>query len=203
MERMRKLDTAGRGIRDAASIRGYSLKEQALEVESWIGGVWTKDIGSRGHWDMSFDQPPSHSVTRGIKPFFVPFDGWLYNLHFAEHGVVPLFSGAVPDKSRSTPDAKEHNGRPEVIGWAYERPDGGRSFAFTGCDLHRNWQVESQRRMVTNGILWTAKLEVPESGAKVDLDPADLAKNLDDKPKPAPKAEAVKPAAPAEPAPKP
>ena len=78
----------------------------------------------------------------------------------------PAAHRPVPDKSRTTPDARAHNGRAETIGWAYERPDGGRSFAFTGCDLHRNWQVESQRRLVVNGILWTAKLEVPEAGAR-------------------------------------
>jgi hypothetical protein len=202
MERMRKLMAAGTGfvmLHQSVDIP----EEQAPEVEKWIGGVWTKDIGSRGHWDMAFDQFPSHPITRGVKPFFVPFDGWLYNLHFAEHGVVPLFTGVVPDKSRSTPDAKEHNGRAETIGWAYERSDGGRSFAFTGCHMHKNWQLESQRRLVINGILWTAKLEVPESGAKVDLDPAELTKNLDNKPKPAPKPAAAKTATPVPDAPKP
>jgi hypothetical protein len=96
-------------------------------------------------------------------------------------GVTPLLVGAVPDKSRSTPDAKAHIGRDEIIGWAYERPNGGRGFGFTGCDLHKNWGLESQRRFVINGILWSAKVEIPAGGAKVDFDPADLNKNLDDK----------------------
>jgi len=155
---------------------------QAHDVESWLGGAWTKDIGCRGHWDMEFGSFPTHPVLRGVQPFAAPMDGWLYNLHFAEQGVTPLVTGAVPDKSRSTADAKAHNGRAETIGWAYERPNGGRGFAFTGCDLHRSWLVESQRRLVVNGILWTAKVEVPEGGAKVDFRPAELAKNLDAKP---------------------
>ena len=35
--------------------------------------------------------------------------------------------------------------------------------------------------MVVNAILWATKIEVPEMGAKVDFDPADLNKNLDRK----------------------
>ena len=192
MELMRKLMAGGAGF--VMLHQSVDIPEaQAPEVKAWLGGAFTADIGCRGHWDMSFDQFPSHPTMRGVQPFAAPLDGWLYNLHFAEQGVVPLLTGAVPDKSRTTADAQSHTGRAETIGWAYERPDGGRSFAFTGCDLHRNWQVESQRRLVVNGILWTAKLEVPEAGAKVEFNPADLAKNLDDKPKPAPKT-AQKPA---------
>ncbi len=70
----------------------------------------------------------------------------------------------MPDKSRSTADAKAHTGRDEVIAWAHERADGGRAFGFTGCDLHKNWEVEAQRRLVVNGILWSAKLAVPAEG---------------------------------------
>jgi hypothetical protein len=101
----------------------------------------------------------------------------------------------VPEKARTTADAKAHPGRPEVVAWAYERPNGGRSFAFTGCHLHRNWSLESERRLVTNGILWAAKIEVPAAGAPVAFDPASLTANLDAKPAPAPKAAAPAPAA--------
>ena len=94
-----------------------------------------------------------------------PADGWLYNMHFAEKGVVPLLVGAVPDKSRSTADAKKYVGRDEVIAWAYTRPDGGRGFSFTGADLHSSWAYESQRTLVLNGILWSARLPVP-AGAR-------------------------------------
>ena len=156
--------------------------ENADAIKAWLGGAFQSDIGSRGHWDMEFSKFPTHPVTRGVAPFAAPLDGWLFNLHFAEKGVTPLAAGAVPDKGRTSADAKAHAGRDEVIGWAYERPGGGRSFAFTGCDLHRNWGVESQRRFVVNGILWAAGLEVPATGAKVPLDPADLTKWFDEKP---------------------
>jgi type 1 glutamine amidotransferase len=160
-------------------------EDRADEIKAWLGGAWTKDIGSRGHWDMSFAEFPKHPVMRGVKPFSAPHDGWLFNLHFAD-GATPLVTGQVPDKARSTADAKAHNGRAETIAWAFERANGGRSFAFTGCDLHRNWQEEGQRRLVTNGILWAARFDVPEGGATVPFEPGDLGKNLDAKPQPAP-----------------
>jgi hypothetical protein len=112
-------------------------------------------------------------------------DGWLYNLHFAENA-LPLLRGTVPEKSRSTADAKAHKDREEVIAWSYTRGVGGRSFAFTGCDLHRNWGIENQRRMVTNGILWSAKIDVLPDGSPVSMQPGALSTNLDLKPAPKP-----------------
>lgn len=191
--RMEKLMQSGTGL---------VMLHQAVEVPAdkadtlrgWLGAVWQPDIGSRGHWDMEFTKLPAHPIMRGVTPFAAPLDGWLYNLHFAENA-TPLLIGQVPDKNRSTPDAKSHSGRDEVVAWAAERKGGGRSFAFTGCDLHRNWGVESQRRFVVNGILWAAGLEVPATGAKVPLDSGDLTKWFDDKPAPAPKKEKAVPAA--------
>jgi hypothetical protein len=178
-EKMRKFMDAGVGL--VMLHQAVDVPEaQAGEIKNWLGGVWQKDIGSRGHWDMEFSEFPKHPTTHGVAAFAAPFDGWLFNLHFAA-GVVPVVRGAVPDNARSTPDAKANAGRSETIGWTYERKGGGRSFGFTGCDLHRNWIAESQRRLVTNGILWTAKLDVPESGASVSMQPAQLAVNLDAK----------------------
>jgi type 1 glutamine amidotransferase len=152
---------------------------QADDVKATIGGVWLADIGCRGHWDMDLKPRGDHPVLRGVKPFSVKGDGWLYNLHFAEDkGFTPLLVGQVPDKSRTTADAKKHIGRDEVIAWTYEREGGGRAFCFTGVDLHKNWELEEQRKLVVNGILWAAKLDVPKSGAKVELNASDLTRHV-------------------------
>jgi hypothetical protein len=152
----------------------------AADFKSWLGGVFDKSISCRGHWDMTFDKFPVHDTTRGVQPFTAIHDGWLYNLSFAEKGVTPLISGLVPDTSRSTADAKAHAGRAEVIGWSYDRPNGGRSVGFTGADLHSSWGIESQRRFLVNSVLWTAKLPVPEKGATVPpCGEKELAMNMD------------------------
>jgi hypothetical protein len=176
-EKMRGLMSAGTGF--VMLHQSVDVPEaNAEEMKNWLGAVWQKDIGCRGHWDMEFNEFPKHPVTRGVGAFVAPFDGWLFNLHFAP-GTVPLLTGVVPEKARTTADAKAHAGRSEVLAWAYERPSGGRSFAFTGCDLHKNWIAEGQRRLVTNGILWTAKIDPPEFGAAVPITSAELAQNLD------------------------
>ncbi|WP_414663688.1 ThuA domain-containing protein [Horticoccus sp. 23ND18S-11] len=182
-----RLMDAGTGLVLLHQAMDFPKGPEGDRVKDWLGGVFRSDIGCRGHWDMTFSKIGEHPVTRGVKPFAAPGDGWLYNMHFAGTGVTPLLVGTVPEKSRSTADAKKHPGRDEVIAWAFERPGGGRGFSFTGADLHVSWTYESQRTLVLNGILWSAGLNVPAGGAKASFDPAALERNLDDKRKPAPK----------------
>ncbi|MEY4688716.1 MAG: hypothetical protein RIR76_2739 [Verrucomicrobiota bacterium] len=181
-----RLMASGTGLVLLHQAMDFPLGADGTAIKGWLGAVFHSDIGSRGHWDMEFNDIAAHEVTRGVKPFAAPADGWLYNLHFAPAGVTPLLRGAVPDKSRSTADSRKHAGRAEVIAWAHQRPDGGRGFGFTGADLHKSWSYPSQRTLVLNGILWSAGLPVPAGGVQVDLDPAALERNLDDKPAPAP-----------------
>ena len=154
---------------------------QAEEFKSWLGAVWQKDTGCRGHWDMTLAPGGTHATLAGVTTFDAPKDGWLYNLHFASQGVTPLLTGKVPDKARTTEDAKAHAGRDEVIAWAFERPDGGRGVGFTGADLHSSWHIDSQRRWAANAILWAAKVTVPAEGAPVVCDEEDFTTHLDRK----------------------
>ena len=178
--RLKQLMDAGAGLVMVHQAVDFPIGPDR-EVKEWLGGVWTRDIGCRGHWDMELKPLAEHPVLRGVGAFPVKGDGWLYNLHFADARVTQLLAGPVPANSRTTPDAKKHAGRDEVMAWAFERGNGGRSVGFTGCDLHRNWALPEQRRLMLNAILWTAKLPVPAAGASAHFSPADLEKNLDDK----------------------
>lgn len=151
---------------------------RAEEFKGWLGAVWQKDTGCRGHWDMTLKTAAQHPTLEGVKTFDAPHDGWLYNLHFNDTGVTPLLVGQVEDKARTTADAKAHSGRDEVIAWAYERKDGGRSVGFTGADLHSSWHIDDQRRFMLNAILWTAKVN---STPSIKLDEADFTANMDGK----------------------
>jgi type 1 glutamine amidotransferase len=147
-------------------------KANADAVQAWVGGVWIPG-GARGHWDGVFEKFPEHPTTRGVKPF-TENDGFIYKNRLSE-GIVPLLRA-------SPPKGPALKGNEDVVAWAFERPSGGRSFVFTGCHLHESWGHEGMRRFVINGILWSAGLEVPKDGAPVELDPAELKKNLDPKP---------------------
>jgi hypothetical protein len=56
-----------------------------------------------------------------------------------------------------------------VLGWAYERDDGGRAYGTTLGHFYRNFEREAFRRTFVNGILWTAHRQVPQGGARVDV----------------------------------
>jgi type 1 glutamine amidotransferase len=60
------------------------------------------------------------------------------------------------------------------VAWVYERPDGGRSFGFLGGHFHDNFGIKDFRRAITNGILWTARVDVPSEGAPVDITAKDM-----------------------------
>ena len=113
---------------------------------------------------------PEHPVTRGVTPFSID-DGYLFRLRFVPDlkGVTPILRTVSPTKPVKIQDGSE-----DIVGWTYDRPKGGRTFAFTGGHLHRSLAEEGYRRLLTNGILWAAKANVPAGGAPVALDPASL-----------------------------
>jgi type 1 glutamine amidotransferase len=151
-------------------------------VQGWMGGYYETGFSINPHWDADIRSLPKHPITRGVKPFVLR-DEWYYNMRFVDDmkGITPILQALPPDNTRGTPAAKARAGQLETMAWAFERPNGGRSFGFTGGHFHRNWADPDFRRVVVNAILWCSKMEVPESGAKVEFDPADLNKNLDKK----------------------
>ncbi len=160
-------------------------------VVSWMGGYYDPRTSTNPHWDANIRTLPKHPIARGVKPFEIR-DEWYFNMHWIgdaadakeAEGVTPILQALPPDNTRGTADAKKHLGRVETLAWAYERANKGRAFGFTGGHNHRNWGDENFRRTVVNAILWSANVEVPETGAKVELDAIDLNRNLDKKDQP-------------------
>lgn len=137
----------------------------------WIGGYYERDYSTNPHNDVEVTRAsPNHPVSRGWKSFRGN-DEWYYRIRLRP-GVTPILTTMLP---KDAPNL-------ETIAWAIERPGGGRGFGFTGGHNHRNWGLEDQRRMILNAILWTAGVEVPRQGARGQIAPEDLTRNLDDKP---------------------
>jgi type 1 glutamine amidotransferase len=103
-----------------------------------------------------------HPITRGIRDFRVK-DEFYYRLKFVEPAgsVTPLLRVPI-------------DGTKETVAWAWERPDGGRSFGFSGLHFHSNWRLPEYRRLVAQGVLWTLKLPVPKDGLAVEVKDAEL-----------------------------
>jgi type 1 glutamine amidotransferase len=91
-----------------------------------------------------------HPITQGIADFTIK-DEFYYRLKFIgdERGLQPILTAKI--------DEEDH-----AVSWAWERPDGGRSFGFTGLHFHENWRREEYRRLVSQAVLWTLKLDAPE-----------------------------------------
>ena len=157
-------------------------KSQSDHVLDWLGGYYETGFSTNPHWMADFKTLPEHPISRGVKPFAIQ-DEWYFNIRFdpSMKGITPILKAIPPDNVRRTEAAKMHPGREEIVAWALERGNGGRSFGFTGGHTHKNWGDENFRRLVVNAILWSAKVEIPKEGAKVELDPAELNKNLDRK----------------------
>jgi type 1 glutamine amidotransferase len=98
-----------------------------------------------------------HPITTGIKDFKVN-EEFYYRLKLpkGEHAVKPVLLAEI-------------DGNKEMVSWSWERPDGGRSFGFSGLHFHANWKREEYRRLVAQGVLWTAKQPIPEKGLAVEL----------------------------------
>ncbi len=148
-------------------------KDFGDKARGWAGGAWEKGKGDRAHWVTAFDAFPDHPVCRGVTAFKID-DGWLFKNTFVPEmkGVTPLLRTWNP-KAPVKPTAGQ-----DVVAWTYDRPEGGRSFTFTGAHLHASFAQEGYRRMLVNGILWAAGADVPKDGAKVELDAAELPKYL-------------------------
>lgn len=172
----------------------------------WLGGYYEHEFSVNPMWTPEFVTFPKHPITSGVKPFSA-LDEWYFNLRFAheEHeydasleGVAksparrftPILVAKPGDQVRKGPyvypkgpydHIVANSGREEVMMWAYERPDRGRSFGFTGGHRHVNWGNENFRKVVLNALLWIAKAEVPADGVQSTVSPEELKQNLDPK----------------------
>lgn len=181
---------------------GLILLHYAVEVPAdnggkqfldWAGGYFETNWSVNPVWTMQNHNFPAHPSTRGVVPYEIN-DEWYYHMRFRDgmRGVQPILTALPPASSLSRPDGL-HSGNPHVraavlerkepqhLAWAAERPNGGRSFGFTGAHFHWNWGHPMQRRLVLNAIAWAAHADVPAGGIGVGvLTMEDLEANQDD-----------------------
>jgi hypothetical protein len=97
----------------------------------------------------------------------------------SEKGVTPILSAVPPPETVQEGDPSPRGGNPEVreavaakkpqhLAWAFDRPDGGRGFGFTGLHLHENLHDDNFRQVLINAVAWVAGLEVPEGGVPTE-----------------------------------
>ncbi len=148
------------------------------EFLNWLGGYFETDWSVNPHWTANYSQLPEHAVTRGVNPFAAN-DEWYFHMRFPADmkGVTPILSAVPPHETMLRADGP-HSGNPTVraevakqtpqhMAWVFERPNGGRSFGFTGGHYHWNWGRGDILKLVSNAIAWTARVDIPTTGLDV------------------------------------
>lgn len=102
---------------------------------------------------------PSHPVSRGWREFTLNDEPYINN-YFGPEGNRPRPNVITFATSQLPPESPKR----EIVAWGVDRPDGGRGFGIVMPHFYRNWALEDLRRFILNGIVWTAKLEVPAAG---------------------------------------
>lgn len=149
---------------------------------NWAGGYFEANWSVNPHWVAEFKSFSKHPVANGVKPFKSD-DEWYFHMRFQEgmRGVEPILSAIAPEETMKRGDGP-HSGNPAVrkkvaagepqhVAWAYERGDDykkGRGFGFTGLHYHKNWQEDSFRKTVLNGVAWMSGLEIPKNGIETE-----------------------------------
>lgn len=144
----------GMGTRDAKFIRGW------LELFGGCHGGPDrryKVVNVKTHLAT-----PNHPILRGVSPVDV-HEEFYFKLKWAQPAeqITPLIQVRI-------------EGENHTVGWAWQRPDDGRSFGFSGLHFHKNWQLESYQRMLTQSVHWVLKREIPKAGVRVNLIAADF-----------------------------
>ncbi len=142
-----------------------TVKQENLDRlgPAWIkllGGTWISNVGLSTDTSPLKQLQPDHPICRGWREYEIR-DEFYLNPQITNAASALLQVSA--------------QGQDVIVGWAYERPEGGRSYATTLGHFYDNFQREDFRRTIVNAVLWTAKREVPPSGARVDLSDAELA----------------------------
>lgn len=144
----------GMGCRDARYIDRYVRLFGACH-----GGPDRKYAVAKVATDVA---APEHPVMTHVASVTVE-DEFYYRLKFAKQDgtVLPLLKVPI-------------DGESYAVAWAFERPDKGRSFGFSGLHFHRNWKETAYRQMTVQGIVWTLKLPIPSEGVDVEIADEDL-----------------------------
>lgn len=127
------------------------------DLLEWVGGYYAGQPGVRNNpvddWTMTLKNE-THPILQGVKP-------WNYKEEIFTH--FTFADGAVPLVVAKPATA---GFEPRDVAWAFQRKDGGRGFGFGGLDMHANLLLEDHRRLVLNGLVWAARMEVPPGGVQ-------------------------------------
>jgi type 1 glutamine amidotransferase len=144
----------------ASSINQKNLERLGPLWLKYAGATWVSNVGLSDGKSPLKQLVPEHPICRGWKEYDIE----------DEYYMNPTIKDATP-----LLQVREKRGKDVIVGWAFDRPGGGRSFGTTLGHPYANFRREPFRRMIVNAILWSAHVEVPAAGADVAVDETILA----------------------------
>jgi type 1 glutamine amidotransferase len=165
VERVQKLMDGGVGL-VLLHFSTFAPDQYAKQCFEWTGGYFDWEENGQRKWYSAITTldnadvqiaTPDHPISRGVKPFKMK-EEFYYNIRFNpnDKAITPLL--AVPALN-----GREENGK--TVAWARQREkNDGRGFATTCGHFYDNWKNDDFRKLVLNGIAWTAHVEVPREG---------------------------------------
>jgi hypothetical protein len=137
-------------------VHGSAVPPAELEgdLRQWVGGLaHSESTIASVNWPAGFGELTGHPVLKGLTPFSVD-DRWL-------PAREKTITGATPILRAEPPEYAHIDGKPDeqTMAWAFERPEGGRSFVYGGGHFFESYRSEDLRRLLVNAVLWTAEVE--------------------------------------------
>ncbi len=156
-------------------------------VADAIGGRFEAGWSVNPVWRLQAAPAAAHPGARGVGPLDIE-DEWYFHLRLSER-IQPLLAALPPSAVVQEDGPRSGNaavraalagGEPQVVAWTVVNAGGARGFGFTGGHTHRFWYDDNLRRLVVNGLVWTAGLEVPAAGVALPSPTAPLYATLDE-----------------------
>jgi mannose-6-phosphate isomerase-like protein (cupin superfamily)/type 1 glutamine amidotransferase len=163
---MERLMSKGAGLIALHQASTVPNQSSLIPMADWLGAVRfgmadrTTEIAQ-----IQIAGAGKNPIANGLKPFEL-LDEFYPTLTFSKTDkVTPILSAKVHIQTQNNQPVFEEPSADHVIAWAAERPNGGRSFAFTSGHYLLTFDLPQVRDMLLNAILWTAKRDVPTAGA--------------------------------------
>jgi type 1 glutamine amidotransferase len=130
-----------------------------------FGQKWITHHGHESSTDVALhDANRSHPILRGVAPFHAR--SWLYHVApLAGEGNTVLLDGTSINSNKKAKAAEFPLMQP--VAWTRQYK-GARVF-FTTLGHPADFEHESMRRLLINGILWTLGRDIPTGGANADV----------------------------------
>jgi hypothetical protein len=91
-----------------------------------------------------------HAATSGLQPFTIKDEFYFALKRDPNQDVKALLTARIDD-------------REEMVAWAWERKEAGRSFGFSGLHFHTNWERPEYQKLVAQSVLWTMQRTPPKT----------------------------------------